>query len=131
MDLSKLSTKEKAEEGVWLNILDQNGDEIVDEKAKTPVRFKIAGTNSKAFKAQQKAAGDANRRKKNGLSTAEALDYSKRMVAACVLEWEYVNWRGKELNCTQENILMILNESEPIMNQVNDFISDASNFLES
>jgi len=129
MDLMKMSTKEMAEKGVWLSILDVNGDTMIDEKSGEPAAFLIAGTNSKVFKVQQKATGDASRKKKNGLSTAESLQHNMKMVATCVLDWKHIEWNKEPIKCTQENVLMVLSEAEPVYNQVQAFIQDASNFL--
>ena len=129
MDLKQLSTKEVSEEGAWLTICDLNGDALIDEKTEKPVRFKIIGSNSKKFKAQQKAQMDAGKKKKNGLSASDSIEYSMRTYTASVIAWEYVVWEKKELDCTPENVRMVLDASEPVLTQVVAFIGEAANFL--
>lgn len=131
MDLKQLSTAEISEQGAWLTICDLNGDALIDEKANKPVRFKVIGSNSKKFKAQQKMQMDAGKKKKNGLSASDSIEYSMRTYTASVIEWEYVVWEGKAIDCTPENVRMVLEASEPVLTQVVAFIGDAANFLAS
>lgn len=129
MDLKQLDTKVGSEEGAWMPICDLNGDVFIDEKSGKPVRFKIIGSNSKKFKAQQKMQMDAGKKKKNGLSASDSIEYSMKTYTASVIAWEYVVWEGKEVACNPENVRMILDASEPILTQVVAFIGDAANFL--
>lgn len=129
MDLKALSTKQKSEEGVWLNILDMAGDPMVDENGKNPARLKVVGTNSKQFKAQQKMMMDASAKKKNGLSASEKLEWSMKIYSTAIVDWENIEWEGKVLPFTLANVKMVLEEAEPVLKQVVAFVDDSSNFL--
>lgn len=134
MALNNLSTKKKNAEGVWMEVLDQNGDPCVDGKGKV-VRFKVVGQNSKQFKAQQKITLEKAKKQKNGLSAAETLERTYKTYANTILDWENVEWEDEEtskikkLEPTMENKLMLFDESEIILNQVIAFVNESEHFL--
>lgn len=128
MDLSKLEMQESA----WLILLHPTTG------LPTDIRIHLVGTDSARYRDYERKI--SNRRLKQSLRrggprhivTREELDEEAiDMFVTCTLEWENMVEKGKEQECTPENVKRIYTENLWIREQVDAFIGDRSNFLSS
>lgn len=95
MDLSKI----KAVETVRVEI---------SHPACEGVAFVLAGATHPATKKAEQKRADALLKAKRGLKADDRERMMVEFIAARVLSWEGVEWDGKPLECTPENVEMVL-----------------------
>ncbi len=128
MDFSK--KKIVADDAQYMEIKDPVTDEVMEEDGKV-ARLKVVGSDSKVFKAGFKEWNDKNRLKKNGLSTADTEKHMKKIYCACVVGWENIEWEGKDMKFSKENLMNLIDSCPFIYDQLMEFVGDRSHFLES
>ena len=124
MDLKNLNVTEKAEEGSWCELEHPVTGETLD------IRIKLAGIDSKTYR--EAARKQINKRLKKGLRKISVEDTEQEeieLLAACTLDWENVEYEGKELECNPENVKFVYKEFPWIREQVDAFIADRGNYL--
>jgi hypothetical protein len=131
MDLTSLSTTEKAESGFKM--------EIVNPATGVPVgaTITIAGTDSKTYQdAQHKIANKRMKRMnsrggmKFALTSEEVEIESIELLARCTLGWDNIDWEGSPLKFSLENAKMIYTELLWLREQCIAAMEDRSNFLQ-
>ena len=131
-DISSLSTKDLAEEGVWLDIVNLN-EEPVEFNGKQ-LRVKLRGADSEELQAiynrstlkymnaqgrkQQYTEADLNRMKKASVDAA----------VAATMEWENVPLDGALADCTPANARKAYELYNVMLDKVNEFIADRQHF---
>ena len=124
MDLKQLDTKEKSNEGVWMDVLYPSTGEP------TGLRLKLAGIDSDLFaefsrerskKAVQSAAG--------GGKKEEGENYTAELLAHLTIDWEGAEMNGEKLECTRANAQMVYDTIPIVRCQANRFIMHELNFL--
>lgn len=130
MDLSKLNTRERSEQGAVLT--------IVDPKTRTPflgyndkpVTITLKGADCRAFKEMQYRQSDkAFKGGRLKMSSAELAESSIQTLAKMTISWEGVSVNGEELPCTEANAAMVYREYEVVRAQVDEFVNDIENYL--
>ena len=131
MDLTSLSTTEKAESGFKM--------EIVNPATGVPVGASItlAGTDSKIYQdAQHKIANKRMKRmnSRGGMKfalTSEEVEFeSIELLARCTLGWDDVDWEGSPLKFSLENAKMVYTELLWLREQCVVAMEDRSNYLQ-
>ena len=131
MDLTTLSTMEKAESGFKM--------EIVNPATGVPVgaTITIAGTDSKIYQdAQHKIANKRMKRMNNrggmkfALTSEEVEMESIELLSRCTLGWDNIDWEGAPLKFSMENAKMIYTELLWLREQCVVAMEDRSNFLQ-
>lgn len=105
--------------------------EIVHPVTGEPTGFKIrvAAMDSERVKRVQRVIANNNLRKQNRKPTIEEIETNGRKVtAAAIISWEGLERDGKPMDCTPENIAAVI-ANPLIMRQIDEFTSDASNFM--
>lgn len=93
-----------------------------------PIVIRVLGQDSREFRAAVSSA-DATMRKKRGLSLDETERRAVELLSSLVVRWEGIEWDGKPLECTPENVEMFLLKFPPIRAQIDAFIADRANFF--
>ena len=131
MDLTKLTTSEKAEIGSKM--------EVVHPATGVPtgVTITIAGVDSKTYQEAQHRIANKRMRRMNSrgsmkfaLTSEEVELESIELLARCTLGWEEVDWEGDPLKFSLENAKMLYTELLWLREQVVAFMEDRANFLQ-
>lgn len=123
MDFGKLDVSAKSEEGVWMPIMDLDGEE-------TDAKIKVVGQDSKIFKRRIHRLTDISRKKKNGLKAAELEREFLETYSACCIEFENCYIGKKEIKGDNlEDVVDFLEKFKFILDQVAEFVGERSNFL--
>ena len=127
IDLAKLDTSKASEEGVWCDIENTSTGE------QTGIRIKVLGMDSKAYKDQTRKVQDRNLKKGfRGMKNlkSETLENNRiELICVCTVEWENVQYNGKNVPCDVEKQRWLYKEYPWIFDQVDEFIGDRGNFL--
>lgn len=132
-DLSDFDTVAGSNEGAGVDILNPQTGELFEPS----IVIWIYGVDSTLFqKAQQIATNKRlkglGRKRGNITFTAEDLEEEGlNALAKCVFKWENIEWEGKTLECTFKNIRMVLERLPWMREQLDVFMTDRANFLQS
>lgn len=126
-DINNLFTRERADQGAWLDIKDLFGKD-------TGVRLKLAGGHSERFRrAMAKAqAEQANRSKARGsrdVTVEDSMlefDLMSNVLADVTLEWNATS-EGKPYDLTFERAKAVYENAPDVRRQAFAFITDARN----
>lgn len=130
MDLNKLDTSTKSDEGAVMELQHPDGSgPLIDEKTGEPITITLHGIDSKKFlQAAHKIASEKARRRGDG-GEIRAIE-TARILAACTKSWRHIYFGStEELPCTYDNALMLYTERPWIREQVNVFTGDRANYL--
>ena len=131
MDLSKLDTVKKCEDGAVLVVLHPTElTPVVDENGK-PMTITLAGSDSPKFRKGKYMQANKSIDKRGQFKvTAEQLaEGNIDILAHCTLDWCGVELDGEVLECTVENAKTVYRRFPWLEKQVNEFIDDLSNYL--
>lgn len=120
MDIGKLATVEKHEEGVEFRLLDSATGEELDAV------FIVQGLDSKAWRSALKES-----RKKNISSDEfDLFDHENLwpMVAKVIIGWRELEKDGEDFEFTPENTEWLCENSPNVVNQIFSFLIDRENF---
>lgn len=126
-DLSQMEQSNKADEGVWKEIEDASGTPL-------DIHLLLAGADSEAYQKELRRQQDKLLKKgRMKLSAEEAENNSVELLAACTLDWRNVEYNGDALECNRKNARWLYKNPRLsfIRDQVDEFIGDRANFLES
>lgn len=125
VDLTRFEELQKIQdEGRFFPILDAMGK-------LTDMKVKVAGPDSLAQrKAQSAIDAKLTNGRRNGLETSEEVyrEWATEKLAASVLGWENLEFEGKPLECSPENVMKMLTSFPVFHNQVAFYASDRSLF---
>lgn len=123
-----------AEEGVWFDVLDREGEPIYDGADK--VRIKVRGADSAAVKAvdrQSQIAGLKGARKGGDAALEKIVDRADRAsfetAVAATIDWEHIGIDGKDVECTPENARKVYKEAKWLATQVSNNVHDDKRFI--
>lgn len=123
MDFADLDMASAADAGADLNLRHPATDEPLTD-GDAPVKWRIIGRDSKRVQEATRAA--------QKLAVAGKIDEDEagiRSMAACVIDWpKGTKWQGKALDCTPENVAMMLRERPWLMEQIGPFAITRANF---
>lgn len=131
MDLTTLSTVEKAEAGFKM--------EIVNPATGVPVgaTITLVGIDSKIYQDAQHKISNKRMKRMNSRGgvkfalTSEEVEFeSIELLARCTLGWENVDWEGSPLPFNFENAKMIYTELLWLREQCVVAMEDRANFLQ-
>jgi len=140
MDIFDLDLGNAAEEGAPMVVRNPvTGEEMtfVDEMGETkPIRIFLKGNDSKTFRNRMDFHMRQNSKRKNKeQSLAEIEEQSADLLASVTTGWEGMVWPNEygekaELACTRENAKMIYKARPWLRRQVDEFVAEAENFLQ-
>lgn len=93
-----------------------------------PVTIRVLGQDSREFRKAVAAMNDRLSRKKSAMSIDEAETRSIQLISSLVTGWHGIEWDGKPLECTPDNVQMFLRKFPPIRAQLDQFVSTRANF---
>lgn len=128
MDFSTIDLAAAADRGADCHIDHPVTDEPLYTEDGAPITIRVLGADSREFRAAITAAAERNAGKKRmslDAADAGAID----LLAKLVTGWKGIQWEGKPLDCTPENVRMFLTKFPPIRQQIDLFIADRSNFF--
>ena len=123
MDLSTLDVKKGANEGAELKLLHPVSGED------TGIRISVVGRDSDLY--QQELRRIQNSRIRKGVVTSASRDDGVELLAKCTTGWDGVEEKGSVLEFSEENAKRVYKAYPWIREQVELFMGDRSNFLES
>lgn len=132
MDLAKLDLTEHANNGATLEVLHPISGELLLDKNKNVVTIYLLGSDSTQMRnaMSARAKKQMNSKKQAQITTIdEAEKTSAELIAAVVVSWSGIEENGTELACTPENVIHILTKYSWLRLQVDQFVSDRSNFF--
>lgn len=126
MDLAKFSINEKPVKF-----------ELEFDGEKTGAVFELVGTDSKEYKAVDSEINNeilklGSKRGKLDLSsvtTERSEVYTNRRLAACIVGWSGVEYKGNELEYSHENALLLVSELPFVKEEITRFVTDRRNFM--
>jgi predicted membrane GTPase involved in stress response len=116
-------------------IFDDNGKAIGSDLSKPLNAYiRVLGVDSKEYQRRIRGWIEKNRAKtakQIGLADHEKNAMESRI--ACVVGWRGIELNGKELECTQDNVRMVLTDPNAryLCEQIDEFMSDRANFTRS
>ena len=126
-DLAQFDTLAQAqEEGIDVPIKAPDGSD-------TDIVIRVAGTDSaRVRKARQKIADKYLRdRRRKALSSEELDERDLQLLSQAVISWTGVEFNGQALECTVENVDMVLRRLPFIREQVDAAVGDRAGFMKS
>lgn len=101
-----------------------------------PIRIFVKGNDAPAFRNRMDYHLKKNsRNKRDGSTIAEMEDQSSDLLASVTTGWEGINWVidgvKQELKCNRENAKMLYKQRGWLRKQVDEFVAEADNFLQS
>ncbi len=128
MDFSTIDLAAAADRGADCHLEHPvTGEPLYTPEGK-PITMRVLGQDSREFRAAISAAAERNAGKKRlSLDAAEAgaIDLLSKMITG----WHGIEWEGKPLDFTPENVRMFLTKFPPIRAQIDAFIVDRANFF--
>lgn len=130
MDLSRLNTRERSEEGAVLTIVDPKTHAPFLGHEDVPVTITLKGADCRAFKEMQYRQSDkAFKGGRLKMSSAQLAESAIQTLAKMTIAWTGLSINGELLPCTEANAAMVYREYEVIRQQVDEFVNDIENFL--
>jgi hypothetical protein len=132
MDLTKLEIASASDEGTRMEIYHP----VTEQSFDPPVYVWVVGVDSDLWRKNSLALQNKRIKKmqKGGRlrinATAEEMDADGlELLAKCTTNWENVEWEGKFLPCTYDNVRMVYQKFPWFREAVDAFMGDRQNFL--
>lgn len=134
MDLSQFDSTKKSSAGVAMTLRSPiDGKDLIDEGTKQPLTITLIGQDSAEFRAMQHRLSskrlNAAVKKKLRLDADELDADTLSMLAKSTKAWQGIVVEGKALDCNESTARSLYERMPWIREQVEEFISDRSNFL--
>lgn len=132
MDLSKFKV-DSENQTAELQVLHPVTFEPLENEGK-PVVIVLHGPDSQAQKKvvrgfQNDAIKQGMKKKKMNISSEQLEARALALDVASTADWKNLTYEGKQLKCTPENVKKVYSELPWLREQVEEFISERSNFL--
>ncbi|WRH62035.1 MAG: hypothetical protein RSE12_16935 [Fuscovulum sp.] len=127
MDFAQLDLAAASEKGADCHLEHPVSGELLYTADGKPITIRVVGQDSREFRAAVASVSERAGKGKPSLDKAEAngIEILSKLVTA----WHGIQWDGKPLECTPENVRMFLSKFPPIRAQLDAFIADRSNFF--
>lgn len=133
MDLAKINLKESAEAGADMELEHPVSGDVLLQDNGNPITIKLAGTDSKQYRAKQRELGTKRmtralrRSRKPDLSVSD--EDACSLLAACTLGWDGIIIDGKTVEFNDANAYDLYMDQPWVREQVDIFIGDRANFF--
>lgn len=97
----------------------------------TDITIELAGTDTAAYKKAVGAITKRANKRKNKVSTEEVEEMSIELLVAATVDWKNLEEGGKKLPFSKENATKIYSSIPWLRKQVDAFVGDEQNFLQS
>lgn len=132
-DPNSLNT-DLAEEGVWVDVVNYDGEPIYDGTEK--VQIKLKGSQSAAVKAidrQSQIAGIKGMRKGSDAAVEKIVDRGERnafeVAVAATVDWKHIGLEGADVECTPENVRKVYKSANWLAVQVAGVVYEEKRFI--
>ena len=122
MDFGQFDARKKMEEGEWLTLKDPYGEP-------TDAKIKLVGTDSKAYKRHMHQLADLEKKRKNGLKTAEIEEAMIDTYVSCIVDVENCSMGKQVVTVDNKDLLRELVSMSFVVTQINEFLGDYTSFL--
>lgn len=132
MDLAKLDMTEHANNSATLEVLHPITGEFLTDNAGNVVTIDLLGSDSTKMRnaMSARARKQLAQKKPNQITTIDDAERaSAELLAEVVTGWHGVEENGTVLECTKDNVVYILTKYSWLRLQVDQFVSDRSNFF--
>ena len=123
-----------ADEGVWFDVVNYDGDPIYDGADK--VRIKLKGSQSAAVKAVDRQSTIANvksMRKGSDAAVEKLVERGERnpfeVAVAATVGWEHIGIDGADVECTPENARKVYKAAHWLAVQMSNNVYDDKRFI--
>lgn len=130
----KTLNPELAEEGVWFDVLNYDGDPIYDGTEK--VQIKLRGSQSAEVKAvdrQSQVAGIKSMRKGSDAAVEKMVERGERnafeVAVAATVDWKHIGLDGADVECTPENVRKVYKAANWLAVQMSNNVYDDKRFI--
>ncbi len=120
LDVTELSTKEKSNQGVEVQIQHPTTGENL-------ATIKVLGTESDKFRTIQKKYFEKTRNKK--MSAVQVEQFRYESVAECVVSWDGIVENGKPIGLSKESAISVFRRCPWMLEQIEDAMGDTDLFL--
>jgi len=128
MDISKLATGPKSNEGVWMDILHPTTRQPIEDKDGNRARIRVRSTQSRKFKRQLQGLVMKRVVDKN-IEDEATTDESNDMIAGLIVGWEGITDKGEPFEFSEDNAKTLLVKCPWLADQINIHAADMANFL--
>lgn len=133
-DIGSLQAKEKAGKGAPLTLCHPISGEKLQDKDGKPVTITLLGSDSDEYQKQDRANNKARlakaQRSRRFIPTPEELEADNvALLAAVTTGWSGIVVNGEAPECNTTQAAKLYKEQLWVREQVNEFVSDRSNFL--
>mgnify|MGYP003462676163 FL=1 len=132
MDLAKLDMTEHANNSATLEVLHPITGEFLTDNAGNVVTIDLLGSDSTKMRnaMSARARKQLAQKKPNQITTIDDAERaSAELLAEVVTGWHGVEENSTVLECTKDNVVYILTKYSWLRLQVDQFVSDRSNFF--
>jgi len=120
---------ELEETGQWIEIVGTEGEVLLWDNHTKPVRIQVIGSYSKTYRKLMHTQTTKAVKRKTTQITGELLARQRlEVVAGSVQSWEGFYNAGKKLDCTRDNVKLVLDNYPYIMEQVEAALEDHEAF---
>lgn len=123
-----------AEEGVWFDVVDYDGEPIYDGSDK--VQVKLKGSQSAAVKAvdrQSQVVGIKSMRKGSDAAVEKIVERGERnsfeVAVAATVDWKHIGLDGVDVECTPENARKVYKEANWLAVQMANNVYEDKRFI--
>lgn len=132
MDLAKLDLTAHANNGAVLDVLHPISGERLKDSDNNNVTITLLGSDSTQMRTAMSARAkqQLNSKKPNQITTIdEAEQASSELLASVVVAWNGIEENGVVLECNPSNVVGVLKKYSWLRLQIDQFVSDRSNFF--
>jgi hypothetical protein len=131
LDLSNVMPE--TEEGHNMTLADPGTGEPLADEAGNPVTILLAGRDSKIYRKAQRTVTNRRLQKRGSNTlTAERLESeANEVLSHCTLGWSGIVFQSEEMVCNYINSKKLYDHLPWVKEQVDEFVAERSNFLES
>mgnify|MGYP003620955818 FL=1 len=132
MDLAKLDLTEHANNGAVMDVLHPISGELLKDSGKNNVTITLLGSDSTQMRdaMSNRAKQQLASKKPNQITTIdEAEQASAELLASVVVSWSGIEENGQPIECIHRNVVATLKKYSWLRLQIDQFVSDRSNFF--
>ena len=132
MDLAKLDLTDHANNGAVMDVLHPISGELLKDSDNNNVTITLLGSDSTQMRnaMSNRAKQQLASKKPNQITTIdEAEQASAELLASVVVSWSGLEENGQPIECINRNVVATLKKYSWLRLQIDQFVSDRSNFF--
>lgn len=124
-----------ADDGVWFDVLDPDGEPVIDEASGERVRLKLRGSHSaevKAVERRNQIAGIKAMRKSGDAGIEQMVDRGEQskfeVAVAATIDWDHIGDASGDLPCNEVNARKVYKAAQWLALQASNNVYDDKSF---